>query len=141
MYSINRLEHLCSYKAKVTERIPFGETPLGTRYDAYFEGDIKGAKLSGKMHGIDYILVRSDGIAELNVRAILVTDDKVNISVQISGYMQNGELKDTQIKMTTGDEKYHWLMTKIIIGKGKSAEGKLELDYYYEPSISENKDE
>ena len=133
MYSINRLEHLCSYKAKVTERIPFGETPVGTRYDAYFEGDITGEKLSGKMHGIDYILVRSDGIAELNVRAILVTDDKVNISVQISGYMQDGELKDTQIKMITGHEKYHWLMTKIIIGKGKSAEGKLELDYYYEP--------
>ena len=133
MYSINRLEHLCSYKAKITERIPFGETPVGTRYDAYFEGDIKGEKLSGKMHGIDYILVRSDGIAELNVRAILVTDDKVNISVQISGYMQDGELKDTQIKMITGDEKYHWLMTKIIIGKGKSADGKLELDYYYEP--------
>jgi len=35
--------------------------------------------------------------------------------------------------MISGDEKYRWLMSKIIIGKGKSVKGKLELDYYYEP--------
>jgi hypothetical protein len=133
MYSIDRLEHLCSYKAKTTDFIYFGDTPLGKRFDAYFEGDLTGQKLSGKMHGIDYILIRSDGIAELNVRAVLVTEDKVNISVQISGYGQGDKLKDTQIKMVTGHEKYRWLMSKIIIGKGKNVNGQLELDYYYEP--------
>jgi hypothetical protein len=133
MYIIDQLEHLCSYKARITDFIHFGDTPLGKRYDAYFEGDLTGQKLSGKMHGIDYILIRSDGIAELNVRAVIVTDDKVNISVQISGYKQGDELKDTQIKIFTGHEKYRWLMSKIIIGKGKSANGQLELDYYYEP--------
>jgi len=133
MYSIDRLEHLCSYKARITDFIHFGDTPLGKRYDAYFEGDLTGQKLSGKMHGIDYILVRADDIAELNVRAVIVTDDKVNISVQISGYRHGEELKDTQIKMITGHEKYQWLMSKIIIGKGKRVNGKLELDYYYEP--------
>jgi hypothetical protein len=133
MYSIGQLEHLCSYKASVTDSIYFGDTPLGRRYDVYFEGDVTGHKLSGKMRGIDYILMRSDGIAEINVRAVLVTDDKVNISVQISGYVNGEELKDTQIKMLTGHEKYRWLMSKIIIGKGKSANGKLDLDYYYEP--------
>lgn len=133
MYAIDRLEHLCSYKAGITDLIHFGDTPIGKRYDAYFEGDLTGQKLSGKMRGIDYILMRSDGIAELNVRAVIVTSDKVNISVQISGYGHNEELRDTQIKMFTGHEKYRWLMSKIIIGKGKSANGQLELDYYYEP--------
>ena len=133
MYSIDRLEHLCSYKAKTTDFIYFGNTPLGKRYDTSFEGELTGQKLSGKMHGIDYMLGRSDGIIELNVRAVIVTEDKVNISVQISGYMDGEELKDTQIKMFTGHEKYRWLMSKIIIGKGKSANGQLELDYYYEP--------
>lgn len=133
MYSIDRLEHLCSYKARITDFIHYGDTPLGKRYDAYFEGNLTGQKLSGKMHGIDYILIRSDGIAELNVRAVIVTDDKVNISVQISGYKQGDELKDSQIKIVTGHEQYRWLMSKIIIGKGKSANGQLELDYYYEP--------
>ena len=133
MYSIDRLEHLCSFKARITDFIYFGDTPLGKRYDPYFDGELTGQRLSGKMHGIDYILARSDGIAELNVRAVIVTDDKINISVQISGYGHGDELKDTQIKMITGDEKYRWLMSKIIIGKGKSVNGKLELDYYYEP--------
>lgn len=133
MYSIDRLEHLCSYKARITDFINFGETPLGRRYDACFEGEVTGDKLSGKMHGIDYILIRSDGVAELDVRAVLVTDDKVNISVRVSGYGHGDELRDTQIRMLTGHEKYRWLASKIIIGKGKSADGKLELDYYYEP--------
>lgn len=132
-YSIDRLEHLCTYKAQITEMIPFGNTPLGKRFDAYFEGDVTGRKLSGTMRGVDYILVRVDGVAELNVRAVLVTNDKVNISVQISGYGQDEELKDTEIRMATGHEKYRWLMSKIIIGKGKMADGILELDYYYEP--------
>ena len=133
MYSIDRLEHLCSFKAKVTEFIYFGDTPFGKRFDASFEGELTGPKLSGKMRGIDYMLRRSDGIVELNVRAVIVTDDQINISVQISGYGQGDELKDTQIRMITGHEKYRWLMSKIIIGKGKSANGDLELDYYYEP--------
>ncbi|MBU4317018.1 MAG: DUF3237 domain-containing protein [Proteobacteria bacterium] len=133
MYVIDRLEHLCSYKADVTNRVNFGDTPFGKRYDVYFEGSVTGQKLSGKMHGIDYVLKRSDGIAELNVKAVLVTEDNVNVSVQISGYMNGEELKDTQIKMVTGHEKYSWLMSKIIIGKGKAANNRLELDYYYEP--------
>ena len=133
MHSIDDLEHLCSYKARTTNFIYFGDTPIGKRFDAYFEGEITGQKLSGRMHGIDYILMRSDGVAELDVRAVLVTEDQVNISVQISGYGQGAELKDTQIKMITGHEKYRWLMSKIIIGKGKNVNGNLELDYYYEP--------
>jgi hypothetical protein len=133
MYVIDGLEHLCSYKADVTNRVYFGDTPIGKRYDISFEGDVTGKILSGKMHGIDYILERSDGIAELNVRAVLVTKDHVNISVRISGYMHGEELKDTQIRMVTGHEKYRWLMSKIIIGKGRAADLKLELDYYYEP--------
>jgi hypothetical protein len=133
MHSIDRLEHLCSYKARITELVNFGETPLGRRFDAYFEGEVTGQRLSGKMRGIDYILMRSDDVAELNVRAVLVTDDKVNISVQISGYGNGEELKDAQIKMSTGHEKYRWLMSKIIIGKGKMVNNLLDLDYYYEP--------
>ena len=133
MHTINSLEHLCSYKADVTDFIYFGETPFGKRYDVYFEGNLTGPKLSGRMHGIDYILERADGVAELNVKAVIATDDNVNISVEISGYGCEGELKDTRIKMITGHEKYRWLMSKIIIGKGKSENNKLELDYYYEP--------
>ena len=132
MFSIDRLELLTSFKGKVTELIYFGDTPLGKRFDAYFEGDLSGGVLSGRMRGVDYILVRSDGVAEINVRAAIVTQDGVNISVQISGYHQNGEIKDTYVKMVTGNKDYNWLTSAIIIGKGKSVGGTLEIDYFYE---------
>jgi len=133
MFSIGRLELLTSFKGKVTELIYFGDTPLGRRFDAYFEGDLTGGVLSGRMRGVDYILTRADGVSEINVRAAIVTPDGVNISVQISGYHRDGEIKDTYVKMVTGNENYRWLTSAIIIGKGKSAGGTLEIDYFYEP--------
>ena len=133
MFSIGRLELLTSFKGKVTELIYFGNTPLGRRYDAYFDGDLSGGVLSGRMRGVDYILTRSDGVSEINVRAAIVTQDGVNISVQISGFHRDGEIKDAHVKLMTGNENYRWLTSAIIIGKGKSAEGKLEIDYFYEP--------
>jgi hypothetical protein len=132
MFSIGRMELLMSLQGKVTEVINFGKTPLGRRFDAHFEGELSGEVLSGKMRGVDYILVRPDGIAEINVRAAIVTPEGVNISVQISGYHQEGEIRDAYVKMVTGNENYHWLSSAIIVGKGKSAGGNLEIDYFYE---------
>lgn len=133
MFSIGRMDLLTSFQGKVTELINFGNTPLGRRFDAYFEGGLTGGALSGMMRGVDYILIRPDGIAEINVRASITTQDQVNISVLISGYHQDGEIKDTYVKMVTGNENYRWLSTAIIIGKGKSSGGNLEIDYFYEP--------
>jgi hypothetical protein len=132
MNSIGPLKLLMSFQGKVTELINFGNTPLGRRFDAYFEGELTEGVLSGRMRGVDYILVRPDGIAEINVRAAITTQEGVNISVLISGYHQNGEIKDTYVKMVTGNENYHWLSSAIIVGKGKSAGGNLEIDYFYE---------
>jgi hypothetical protein len=133
MFSIGRLKLLMSFRGKVTELINYGNTPLGRRFDAYFEGELTGGMLSGRMRGVDYILVRPDGIAEINVRAAIVTQDGINISVLISGIHQNGEIKDTYVKMGTGNENYRWLSSVIIVGKGKSDGEKLEIDYFYEP--------
>jgi hypothetical protein len=133
MNSLGPMKLLMSFRGKVTELINFGNTPLGKRYDAWFEGDLSGGVISGRMRGIDFILVRPDGIAEINVRAAIVTQEGVNISVLISGYHQDGEIKDTYVKMITGKESYRWLSSVIIVGKGKSAGGNLEIDYFYEP--------
>ena len=132
MNSIGPLKLLMSFQGKVTELINFGNTPLGRRFDAYFEGELTEGVLSGRMRGVDYILVRPDGIAEINVRAVITTQEGVNISVLISGYHHNGEIKDTYVKMVTGNENYRWLSSAIIVGKGKSAGGNLEIDYFYE---------
>ncbi len=134
MFSINGLEHLASYKARITDVINFGKTPLGSRVDVHFDGELAGEKISGRMRGVDYILVRSDGVGEINVRAAITTDDCVNISVEISGYGEkNGDIRDSRVTFLTDHEKYRWLTSKIIVGKGKSANGELLIDYFYEP--------
>jgi hypothetical protein len=124
---------LASLKANVTEYIDYGKTPLGERLDAYFEGELVGDMLAGKMKGIDYTLTRSDGFAELNVRAAITTDDGANISAEIFGYFEKGNIKDACVKLMTGNEKYQWLCSKIIIGKGKGTPETLDIDYFYEP--------
>jgi hypothetical protein len=75
----------------------------------------------------------ADGVSEINVRAVIVTSDGVNISVQISGYYHDGLIQDAHVKLLTGDERYRWLSDKIIVGKGKSTPEGLEIDYFYEP--------
>jgi hypothetical protein len=132
-FSVGRLEPLSSLKAKITELFDFGDTPIGKRTDVYFEGDLTGDKISGKIRGVDYMLVRSDEVSEIDVRAVITTNDEVNISVQISGYLHNAEIRDASVKLMTGDEKYKWLTSKIIVGRGKLTSDGLEVNYFYEP--------
>ena len=69
-------ELLASCKAKITNLVNFGDTPLGYRLDVHFEGDLIGDLLSGRINGIDYLITRPDGVSEMNVRAwfALMTD-------------------------------------------------------------------
>jgi hypothetical protein len=39
--------------------------------------------------------------------------------------------------MVTGNKDYSWITSAIIIGKGKSVGGTLEIDYFYESIINE----
>ena len=75
----------------------------------------------------------ADGVSEIDVRAVIVTSDGVNISIQISAYYRDGLIKDAHVKLLTGDGRYRWLSDKIIVGKGKSTPEGLEVDYFYEP--------
>jgi len=127
MFTISRLELLSSFRGKVVERIDYRDTPIGKGVDAYFEGGLTGGVLSGKMRGVDYLLTRSDGVAEINVRAVIVTSDGANISAQISRYYRDGLIKDAHVKLLTRDERYRWLSDKIIVGKGKSTPEGLRL--------------
>ena len=48
MSPISRLELLSSLRGRVTERIDCGDTPIGKRLDAYFEGDLTGVCYLGR---------------------------------------------------------------------------------------------
>ncbi len=119
---------LATLSATITDIILYGETPHGIRVDVSFEGRLSGM-LNGVMRGIDYSLVRNDGVIEIDVRASIVTDDGALISAQVSGNMKDGRIRDTSVKLVTGHPAYQWLHDKIIVGKGWAVGDQLDVRY------------
>src|ERR1019366_10216613 len=62
------------------EKVP----PQGARIDVAFEGRAKG-RLSGRVRGVDYLLMRADGRVDLDIRASIETDDGHRIALSASG--------------------------------------------------------
>jgi uncharacterized protein DUF3237 len=97
-----------------------------------FEGPkLKGIALGG---GADWILVRPDGVSELNVRVTLRTDDDQLIYLTYRGLLftpKGGEQywRTTPI-FETGAAKYDWLTKIIAVGVGKTVPGKAAYSIY-----------
>ncbi|MBU3822068.1 DUF3237 domain-containing protein [Flavobacteriaceae bacterium XHP0103] len=102
--------------------------PEGARFDINFEGDVEGERINGKIKGIDYLEVRSDGRFFLTLHATITTSDGANIKVEEIGNNKNGELK-LFMKFHSSDKKYAWLNNQDVIGNGfvdlKSGEAKV----------------
>jgi hypothetical protein len=98
-----------------------------------FEGPkLKGTALGG---GADWILVRPDGVSELNVRVTLRTDDEQLIYLTYRGLLftpKGGEQywRTTPI-FETGSPKYEWLNKIIAVGVGKTVPGKAAYSIYH----------
>jgi hypothetical protein len=128
------LEHLFSFRGKVTEVVDFGASGTGQRLDIHFEGPVEGARVRGRVRGIDHGHIRPDGVMEIDVRAVLVTHDGVNLSLSVRGILQGEKIRDITVKIFSGDPRYNWLDEKIIVGQGKSTpDGALRIDYFIEP--------
>lgn len=132
------LELLAHMHARVQNMVNYGLTPHGNRLDVFFEGEMTSGFLTGKMQGVDYFLMRADGVGVIDVRASIMTIDGSVLSAQISGYILGTKIYDAQLKIETGDERYKQLCQKIIIGVGKGLpEGyqglpeQFEVDYFY----------
>ena len=89
----------------------------GARFDIYFEGDLTGDKIKGKISGIDYLTVRSDGRFFLNLQARIKTDDGANIQLIETGINNQGDLR-LNMEFHTNEEKYKWLNHKQVLGLG-----------------------
>ncbi len=99
-------------------------------------GTFEGPKLKGTaLPGADWILVRPDGVSELNVRVTLRTDDEQLIYLTYRGLLftpKGGELywRTTPI-FETGAAKYDWLTKIIAVGVGKTVPGKAAYSIYH----------
>ena len=98
-------------------------------------GTVKGPRLNGKIRppGADWLLIRPDNCAELDVRIVIETDDGANILVfyagmsaltqeQVDGFLA-GEVPEgvdiyVAVRFETGHEDYQWLTRLQAVGRG-----------------------
>lgn len=147
-----RLERL--YGASIAVATPqlFGPTPQagGERRiinitGGEFEGpDLKGRVLEG---GADWQVIRQDGVAQLEARFTMQTDDGALLYVRNFGYRHgspeviarlfSGEVVDPAeyyFRMTplieTGDARYAWLNSLILVGSGMRTRERVIYDVY-----------
>jgi hypothetical protein len=132
-------EFLCEMVGDLDDPQQIGMTPKGIRMlYPIVGGTVKGPKLNGEVlaFGADWLVIRPDGVGELDVRATMRTDDGelicaayrgiLKIDPEIMGRVQNGEDVDpsqyyfrTTPVLETGSEKYSWLNQIICVGVGK----------------------
>ena len=77
------------YEAQFIEVVPIGAVPAGLRIDAHFAGSVIEGPLAGAtVRGIDYVLIRADGVSALDVREVITTAAGGRIEVRAQGYGQ-----------------------------------------------------
>ena len=76
------------FETDITEIVSVGLVPEGIRPDVFFSGHIVGGSLSdASLHGIDYFLLRSDGIGVLDAHEVVTSNTGVHISLHAQGYI------------------------------------------------------
>jgi hypothetical protein len=96
--------------------------PQGVRFDFAFEGRAIG-RLSGKVRGVDYVRMRADGRIDLDIRAIVETEDGGRIALAADGTAapRAGEpIADLYENVTLGTPSaaYAWVNTRQIWAYG-----------------------
>ena len=135
-----KYELLCEMVADLGVNLELGTTPYGTRIIApVLKGAIKliGEKINAEslLPSGDWILVRNDGVMEIDVRLALKTNEGdliymnykgiIKIPPAVGKRMQNGENVEASEyyfrstpRFETASEKYKWLNDVICVGVG-----------------------
>jgi hypothetical protein len=142
-----QLEHICSYWATVSQPEVIGPVAEGVRVHVYVtEGEVFGPKMRGRLRpvGGDWLLLRTDGIAVLDVRATLELADGALIYTTYNGVAELGPdgyqrflsgnpppLVQLRIvpRYYTGHPEYQWLNRLQCIGVGEVDMQKMRVGY------------
>lgn len=114
------------------EKIP----PQGARFDVAFDGHSTG-RLSGRVHGVDYLRLRADGRLDLDIRATIETVDGHRIAASIDGLCvprPDEPIADLfeNVQLTTAAADYAWVNARPIwaVGTVNMATNKIHIDAY-----------
>jgi hypothetical protein len=128
-------EFLARFTIKIQSPRRIGATPDGIRtiWNAV-SGTVVGPRLNAKvLQGADWMQIRMDGVANIDVRAALETNDGARIMSIYTGVMEMGEdgYKNflannlpstfqawTSQRFLTGDPKYKWLTRRQCVSVG-----------------------
>jgi hypothetical protein len=110
--------------------------PQGARIDVAFAGTAK-SRLSGRVLGVDYLLMRADGRVDLDIRATIETDDGKRIALSADGVgvpSATEPIADLfeNVRLTTAAADYAWVNTRQVWAPGtvNFATGKIHIDAY-----------
>jgi hypothetical protein len=144
------LEFMFTFRAELRPFTTVGPGPLGVRQIADVTGGkVEGDRIRGTLlpSGGDWLLIGPDGVARLDVRATVRTEDGAHVFVQYPGVLvlneavtkalaegRETEFGDayffTQPRFETGDPRYAWLNSAVAIGEGRLLPGAVEYRVY-----------
>jgi len=145
-----RLEPLLRMQVSLATPLDLGDTPVGRRrIIPVTGGTFEGARLRGRVlpGGADWQVVRTDGVAVLDARHTLETDDGALIGFEHRGYrhgpadviakLASGAVVDPgayYMRMTpwfeTGDARYAWLNRLVCVASGARQAGAVHLEVF-----------
>jgi len=110
-------------RGRISGSVQLGETPLGNRSDVSVDWVWEGRDLRATMKTVDYLLVRRDGVAVLNVLGVATTSDEEKIGVKIGGYALQAVEGRLRIKgfvtFETASAKYSSYNSRIEVLEGE----------------------
>lgn len=130
------VEFLFHMSATLADPVVIPNGPQGTRVIVGITGGtVTGPRVNGTVQplGADWLTMRADGTAQLDVRALILTDDGASIHVSYKGIMSRGESGArivTAPLFETGDERYSWLTQLQAIATGAPGANLVEYDIF-----------
>ncbi|MCC7364074.1 MAG: DUF3237 domain-containing protein [Dehalococcoidia bacterium] len=130
------VEHLFTLTATTEQVAVLDGAPQGTRSLVRVTGGtFEGPRIKGTIEegGGDWITVRADGSAKLDVRLTLRTADGAHVLMTYQGIAARGEsglAVRTAPLFETGDARYSWLNNLQAVAHGAPARGSVTYEVY-----------
>jgi hypothetical protein len=144
------LVHAFDVEAAVAQPIEVGDTPMGARrMIPILSGRVFGPRLSGRLleGGVDYQIIRPDGLAEIHARYVIETDQGARVYVENTGIrhgppeamarLRRGEPVDPALiyfrtvpRFETAAAELNWLQRAIFVCVGARFPDRVALRFY-----------